>query len=64
MSTPPVHLVDEYRVRAKLGMWASDEVSDSTITYDTFFLLLCLVNGLWVPTAQRATRHPWWVMQK
>lgn len=27
MSTPPVHLVDEYRVRAKLGMWASDEVS-------------------------------------
>ena len=26
MSTPPAHLVDEYGMGAKLGVWASDKV--------------------------------------
>lgn len=65
MSTPPVHLVDEYGVGAKLGVWASDKVFmilESLITPSSSSS--ALANGLQVPTAQRATRHSLWVMQK
>lgn len=51
MSTPPAHLVDEYGMGAKLGVWASDKVFmilESLITPSSSSS--ALANGLWVPT--------------
>lgn len=65
MSTLPVHLIDEYGVGAKLGVWASDKVFmilESLITPSSFSS--ASANGLQVPTTQRATRQSLWVMQK
>lgn len=58
MSTPPVHLVDEYGVGAKLGVWASDKVFmvlESLIAPSSSSS--ALANGLRVPTTQRAKRY-------
>lgn len=66
MSTLPVYLVDEYRVGAKLGVWASDKVfmiQESLTTPSSSSS--ALANGLLrVLTTQRAIRQSLWVMQK
>lgn len=64
MSTSPVHLVDEYGVGTKLGMWASDKVFMILESLIPSSSSSALANGLRVPIAQKAIRHLVWVRQK